>query len=79
MIRLFGKKTQQVRLSIRGMTCHHCTATAQRQLESLPGVTKARVSLDQGMAEVTYRPDRTSPSQIVDGFNRISTYRAEMT
>ena len=34
------------------MTCHHCAANAQKAIASVKGVTKATVSLDEGMAYV---------------------------
>ena len=37
---------------INGMTCHHCAANAQKAIVAVEGVTKATVSLDEGMAYV---------------------------
>jgi len=37
---------------IKGMTCHHCAANAQKAIASVEGVTKATVSLNEGMAYV---------------------------
>ena len=37
---------------VNGMTCHHCAANAQKAIASVEGVTKADVSLDEGMAYV---------------------------
>ncbi len=39
-------------IKVNGMTCHHCAANAQKAIASVEGVTKATVSLDEGMAYV---------------------------
>ena len=41
-----------LRLEVRGMSCGNCSAAVTRALEAVPGVKKARVSLDPGRAEV---------------------------
>jgi copper chaperone len=39
-------------LKVEGMTCGHCVGAVKRALEGVPGVTEARVSLEQGKAWV---------------------------
>ncbi|MCR5535328.1 MAG: SO_0444 family Cu/Zn efflux transporter [Bacteroidaceae bacterium] len=41
-----------MKIKVNGMTCHHCAANAQKAIASVEGVTKATVSLDEGMAYV---------------------------
>ena len=38
---------------IKGMTCNHCAANAQKAIASVKGVESVTVSLDDGMAQVT--------------------------
>ncbi len=42
----------QIELKIKGMTCKHCVETVTRALSGVPGVTKADVYLDRGLAVV---------------------------
>ena len=44
---------ERTELKIKGMTCSHCADTVQRSLQGLPGVASAKVSLSDGIAEVT--------------------------
>jgi copper chaperone CopZ len=46
---------KQVHLEIRGMSCGNCTAAVTKALQSVPGVKKAKVTLDPGGAEVKGR------------------------
>jgi copper chaperone len=39
-------------LVIEGMSCGHCVRAVQEALESVPGVQKANVSLEDGAAQV---------------------------
>jgi copper chaperone len=39
-------------LKIEGMSCGHCVLAVQGALESVPGVTAATVSLEEGRAVV---------------------------
>ena len=38
---------------IKGMTCHHCAANAQKAIASVEGVEQVTVSLEEGMAHIT--------------------------
>jgi copper chaperone CopZ len=40
-------------MHIEGMSCSHCKMAVEKALQSVPGVTKAQVELDQKTAEVT--------------------------
>ena len=37
---------------IKGMTCNHCRQSAEKAILNVPGVTSARVSLENGEASV---------------------------
>ncbi|HKI56396.1 MAG TPA: cation transporter [Trueperaceae bacterium] len=39
-------------LKVEGMTCHHCVMAVTKALESVAGVTSAKVDLDNGSAVV---------------------------
>jgi copper chaperone len=41
-----------VHLSIKGMTCGHCTAAVEKALKAVDGVEQVEVSLDPGEAVV---------------------------
>ncbi len=40
------------RLEVRGMSCGNCSAAVTRALEAVPGVKKAKVTIEPGRAEV---------------------------
>lgn len=44
-------------LEVNGMTCGHCEKAVKRALESVPGVTGARVSVPEAKAWVEGAPD----------------------
>jgi len=41
-----------IKLRVDGMSCEHCVQAVKKALEGVPGVRSARVSLEQGLAEV---------------------------
>ena len=41
-----------LRISVEGMSCHHCVLSVQEALESLEGVASVSVSLEDGVALV---------------------------
>lgn len=53
MGRLFGKKTKQVELTVRGMTCGHCEMRVTKALAGVDGVRKAEVDREKEQAIVT--------------------------
>jgi copper chaperone len=44
-------------LKVEGMTCGHCAGAVKKALEGVPGVTEARVSLEEGKAWVEGQAD----------------------
>lgn len=56
---------RQTTLTIGGMSCGGCVAGVTRALEGTEGVTRARVDLASGRAEVDYDDSRTSPEALV--------------
>jgi len=58
--------TETLRIPVAGMTCDHCIGTVRRALESVPGVRKAAVTLDPGLAEVEVEPGGTDRDRLRD-------------
>ncbi len=52
------------KINVNGMSCGHCTAAVERALKALPGVEKAKASLEDKNVTVTYDPGKTSRSDI---------------
>jgi copper chaperone len=55
---------ENVTLNVQGMTCGGCVASVTRVLKAVPGVTEAAVTLQPGVAKVTYDPARTQPAAL---------------
>ena len=55
---------ENVTLNVQGMTCGGCVASVTRVLKAVPGVTEAAVTLQPGVATVTYDPARTQPAAL---------------
>src|SRR5512136_400256 len=56
--------TQQITLPITGMTCANCSATIERNLKKMPGVTDAAVNYASEKASVTYDPAQAGEAQM---------------
>jgi len=50
---------ENVTLKVQGMTCGGCVASVTRVLKSVPGVSEVAVTLQPGVAHVTFDPART--------------------
>ena len=48
-----GESARSYRLSIRGMSCQHCVASVEKAVGELPGVSRVKVDLEAGAAEIT--------------------------
>lgn len=57
-------------LSIEGMTCDHCVMRVQKALASVPGVTRAVVTLQPGQARVEYEDGAASARAMTDAVAR---------
>lgn len=51
-------------LKVSGMTCMGCVASVTRVLEAVAGVAKVNVSLEQGLATVSYDAATTDPQRL---------------
>ena len=56
MGRLFGKRDEQIELTVRGMTCGHCEMRVTKALTGVDGVRKAEVNREREQAIVTVDP-----------------------
>ncbi len=51
---------ENVEIRIDGMSCEGCSGNVARQLQALPGVGSVDVSLQPGLARVSFDPVRIS-------------------
>jgi len=56
--------TEEISLSVGGMTCAACVARVERALAAAPGVELARVNLATRQAKVKYNPRLTNPGAL---------------
>src|SRR5688500_5418859 len=68
---------ERIDIPVSGMTCAACQARVQRTLARAPGVQDAAVNLMTRTATVTYDPDATSPSALVEAI-RSTGYGADL-
>jgi copper chaperone CopZ len=71
-------KTAVCTLKITGMTCGGCAAAVKSAAKKVHGVKDAQVSYEQGRAEVTYDPARTTPDAIAKAVTERSGFTAEI-
>ncbi len=71
-------EVQKVRLRIYGMTCDDCAATISKSLKGEDGVLEVKVSLEDGLGEVAFNPERVKPADILKNkiFAKPSHYKA---
>ena len=55
----------EVTIQVGGMSCQGCVRNVTGVLSVLPGVATAEVSLEQGIARVTYDPERVTREVLV--------------
>ncbi|MEW5961693.1 MAG: heavy metal-associated domain-containing protein, partial [Chloroflexota bacterium] len=68
--------TQELTLTIRGMTCAGCAASVQQALRELPGVHQAVVQLSTKQAQVTFDPALVEPTKMAEAVTKVG-YTAE--
>jgi Cu+-exporting ATPase len=64
-------ESQQLTLSIQGMTCAACVARVEKSLAKVPGVSSATVNLTTERATVNYAPGIVTPEQLQQAVSRI--------
>ena len=77
MARRAPASTERVTIPVTGMTCAACQSFIQRTLATQAGVQDASVNLMMNNATVTFDPDVTSTSALVDAI-RGTGYGAEI-
>ncbi|MBI4640921.1 MAG: heavy-metal-associated domain-containing protein [Candidatus Tectomicrobia bacterium] len=58
----FRKKapTENIVLTVEGMSCDHCKMTVEKGLKELEGVASVKVDLDAKLAKVSFDPAKVS-------------------
>ena len=52
-------------INIDGMSCGHCAARVKKALETLGGLLKAEISLENGSAEIEFDESVVSKKQLI--------------
>ncbi|WP_462413267.1 copper chaperone CopZ [Neobacillus sp. Marseille-QA0830] len=55
---------ENVTLTVKGMTCHHCVRAIEGSVGKLSGVSKVKVDLREANVEVTYQSEKVKIEQI---------------
>ena len=55
---------EDIALNVKGMTCGGCVASVTRVLKAVPGVSEVAVTLQPGVAKVTFDPARTQTAAL---------------
>ncbi|MEO8347116.1 MAG: heavy-metal-associated domain-containing protein [Betaproteobacteria bacterium] len=55
---------ETISLNVQGMTCGGCVASVTRVLKAVPGVADAAVTLQPGVAKVTFDPACANPDAL---------------
>jgi copper chaperone len=53
-------------LRVPDMSCGHCKAAVEGELNKLSGVEGARADLEKGVVEVGYDESRVAPQQLIE-------------
>jgi len=72
------KKTETCTLKITGMTCGGCAVAVKMAAKKVDGVAEANVSYENGRADVTYDPAKTTPEKIAKAITENSGFKAEL-
>jgi copper chaperone CopZ len=67
----------QAVIPVRGMACFTCEVAVQTAVKKLPGVTEIKASAKQGIARISYDPEKTSLEEIVQAI-RETGYQADL-
>ncbi|MBL7882508.1 MAG: heavy-metal-associated domain-containing protein [Bacteroidia bacterium] len=67
-------KTEQIK--IEGMTCGHCQKSVTKIIETVLGIISCEVSLEKGIAIVTFDEKKTTKEEIIKSVNDSEIYKA---
>jgi len=73
-----AKTTETCTLKITGMTCGGCAVAVKMAAKKVDGVAEVKVSYENGLAEVTYDPAKTTPEKIAEAITKNSGFKAEL-
>jgi Cu+-exporting ATPase len=73
-----ARELETAQLRIEGMHCASCVARIERELQGVPGVQEAAVSLAGEQARVTYAPSALGVAQLEQAIERAG-YKAQTT
>jgi Cu2+-exporting ATPase len=76
--RLFGKKSKQVELTVRGMTCGHCEMRVTKALSGVEGVSKAEADREKEQAIVTVDANAEPALALLVAAVEAAGYEAEL-
>lgn len=66
----------QISIPVKGMSCFTCEIAIQQAVKKLPGIGSVKASARDGIARVSYDPEKTSLDEIVTAINETG-YKAE--
>ncbi len=61
-----GNNSREVTLKVEGMSCGHCKMAVEKALDSLDGVQKVEVDVEQGEVKVEFDSGKTDEKDIKD-------------
>ena len=64
MSEMSGKKSEEVVLSVEGMSCMHCVGRVESGLKETAGILEAKVNLEEKRADITFDPEAISVDAI---------------
>lgn len=65
-------------LQITGMSCQNCVKHVEQAITALPGIKKAKVSLEKQEAHVTYDDTQLAEEAIEQQINTTTHYQAKI-
>lgn len=68
--------SQEISLTVTGMTCSSCVGHVNTALTELEGVSKVEVRLRDGTVRVAYRPELVGEGALIEALREIG-YEAE--
>jgi len=72
------KTSDKCILRITGMTCAGCAAAVKMAARKIDGVSAIEVNVEDGRAEVTFDPTKTTPDAIAQAITKGSGFAAEV-
>ena len=69
-------KDSTVQIKVSGMTCGACAVSVKRGLEGTKGVKSADISVEKGLATVSYDDSQVNEQQLRDAINKTG-FKAE--